>query len=423
MNFPKINAATAAPAAALFLAAVLPSLLYSLGLASSMASGIMAVSILCGLIAAALRAHPHPSAGIGSAGLCALAILSAAAVSGSISVIMQDQANVARLWQSGILLAIALAGGLSLVRLIKAAGEQGAAGAALFVLHVLLIGGALALLGISPFARNAPKPVFFFQEPSHFALSFLPFLLYGVVTSSVPRKLAYLGASLVLALLLKNLTLVVGIAFVALIAVSWKRVLLVLPVLALVLAVVDVSYYRDRIQLSASNTNMSALVYMQGWERASLNTEETYGLGVGFQQFGVVGLHGEISDTIYRLAGEELNVLDGGSVGAKFIGEFGIPGVIALFIYFLYLLKRVVWLHLVSLKNAASEDRRKVFFACCFVMFAIDLFVRGLGYFSSSGFLFLAALLWFAADARWLARWRERASSTQAGAQASGVRS
>jgi hypothetical protein len=156
----------------------------------------------------------------------------------------------------------------------------------------------------------------------------------------------------------------------------------------------NIDYYSLRINLSSDNKNLSTLVYLSGWERAYLNFEDTFGLGVGFQQFGIIGSRGEIMETVEELGAEDLNLLDGGAVAPKFIGEFGLLGVIMLLVYLVYFARNAKWLREVSFSEIPPRECRKVFFLSCFVMYCIDLFVRGTGYFSSSGFLFIASLMW-----------------------------
>jgi hypothetical protein len=89
-----------------------------------------------------------------------------------------------------------------------------------------------------------------------------------------------------------------------------------------------------------------------------------------------------------------MNLFDGSFVASKFISEFGILAVMVLVAYLVYFAKSFRWLHEVSMNGGETVDCRKVFFLACFVMFFIDLFLRGTGYFSSSGFLFIASLVW-----------------------------
>jgi hypothetical protein len=243
-----------------------------------------------------------------------------------------------------------------------------------------------------------PKAVLFFSEPSHFALSFLPFFLYAVIFFGFRMKVAIIFFAFLMVVFLENLTLAVGVALTVVITFSFKKTIFFLPIFAIPFLFVDVEYYSVRLNVLGDTQNLSTLVYMQGWERAYLNLKESYGIGVGFQQFGIVGSLGEIMKDVVALTGKELNLLDGGSLAPKIVGEFGMLGIFALLMYFIYFFKKIKWLHSVSLNIYPVPDSREVFFVCCFLMFSIDLFIRGIGYFSSSGFLFVASLIFMSLD-------------------------
>ena len=139
--------------------------------------------------------------------------------------------------------------------------------------------------------------------------------------------------------------------------------------------------------------NLSALVWMQGWENAWLMLKNTYGLGVGFQQFGINGLSGHATETIaYLRASEEnstLNQLDGGTLGAKIVGEFGILGIAIVFF-----LTRISILSIIRIKNDLSIMNNSIYlFSLCVIsIYLIELFARSMSYISHTTFLFLFAL-------------------------------
>lgn len=209
-------------------------------------------------------------------------------------------------------------------------------------------------------------------------------------------KLLLVLFSCAVALLLENLTLVVGCTFVAVLVIPMRQWLFLMSIASIIIlfTTTNIDYYSLRVDPSSDNQNLSTLVYLSGWERSYLNFEETFGLGVGFQQFGIIGSRGEIMQSIGELGAEDLNLLDGGAVAPKFIGEFGLLGVVMLFAYLVYFAKSAKWLREVSLGGIPAPACRRVFFLSCFVIYCIDLFVRGTGYFSSSGFLFISSLMW-----------------------------
>lgn len=95
---------------------------------------------------------------------------------------------------------------------------------------------------------------------------------------------------------------------------------------------------------------------------------------------------------IYR---RPLGLLDGGAVAAKFLSEFGLFALMLLGAYTAAFFAKVKNLRMLSTSSFDIREMKNTFFMCCFVIFSVNLFVRGLGYFSSSSFLFLASLFWF----------------------------
>lgn len=376
---------------------VVPSLVMGVFETSSMAAGTLIISALSLLLFVMFKGHFFASKR-----LCvgAFAIIFSAAVvfaHSAFSYLGSDDFDFERFWQSYLLLIIYIAGAFSFAELMRKLTGYQVDVAVKFVFYSLLLSGLAGIFKYSPFFKEiTAKSVFFYIEPSHFALSFLPFLLYMVVRSESRTKFLLIFTSLLMAFLLENLTLLVGIALISFVAVPFRRLALILPFAALLLGAFDIDYYLSRLDFSADNTNLSALVFIQGWERSYLNFLESSGRGVGFQQFGIVGNLGAILENIEVLAGAMLNIFDGGSVAPKFIGEFGLLGLLIILSYVVYCVKGIKKLHKLSVNMATPDDCKSIFFSSCFVMYSIDLFVRGTGYFSSSGFLFIASLMWIA---------------------------
>lgn len=215
-------------------------------------------------------------------------------------------------------------------------------------------------------------------------------------------QLLFISTSLLLGWFLESLTLLVGGCLIAAMVVPWRQlafmVTLMIPIAVTVdpealFSVENLEYYVVRIDLSEENQHLSALAFKQGWEMAYLSLEKSFGLGVGFQQFGIVGGEAGINEAIAKLnEGEGLNRLDGGTVGAKFLGEFGILGVITLSVYLIKFLSVARVIRSIAAGRVKSFDAQHIFFLSCFTTFTIDLFVRGTGYFSPSGFLFVSSL-------------------------------
>ena len=374
-----------------------------------MHTGVLLVSGLYVFLFMALRAISRQFRSRGAGTILIAAVLWVVMAHGAIRFLINGESDFVRFSQSYLLLILVLLGCFSLATLARRVPNFRAAIAVKLVFYVLILSSVAAILRFSPFSHGSfLKPVLFFSESSHFALSFLPFMLYATVTASPRMKLLLIVSSYAIALLLNSVTLVVGIALVTAMVIPLRQLLLLVPIAAipflLNFSTVTLHYYSSRLDLFAqdvsSTQNLSALVFLSGWERAYLNLKDTVGLGVGFQQFGIIGSRGDILESIRIMGGRASNLLDGGSVAPKFIGEFGVLGVTILLVYLVNFAKSARWLHEVSMNEVAPRDYRRIFFLSCFVMFSIDLFVRGAGYFSSSVFLFVASLMWLSVRER-----------------------
>lgn len=383
----------------LFGTVAIPPAVYMAFKTSSMAVGVLIVAAIHGSLLVTSSILAHKSQGIGPIILPAIVVASLIFIHGAISFFINREVDYGRFWQSVVFLVAFALGAYSLARLARTVSANQVNFAARFVFLALVTTGFASLFGFAPIPSvHYAKPVVFFTEPSLFALSFLPFLLYMVVTSRRSLKLLFVLISLALALLLQNLTFILGIIVCTIFIFPPRQLLIVVPVIVapLVAADFNLDYYLSRINISSESDNISVLAFLQGWERAYLNLEDFFGFGVGFQQFGVFGRLGQVVESMEALGIGGLNLYDGGSVGSKFIGEFGAIGVVALLIYLAKVSGRFRWLHGVSLRVDRFADRRRIFFACCFIMYSVDLFFRGSGYFSPTGFLFLTSILWFA---------------------------
>ena len=239
------------------------------------------------------------------------------------------------------------------------------------------------------------KQILIFSEPSHFAVAFAPFFIYKMLTSQNRYKHFLLCLSLVI--LLQSVTLL-AIALIGLI-ISVKRygVLQVMGVISLIVMLASFviyfsdffSFLLDRVILSSDSKNPSVLVFLSGYERAYLTFFDSYTLGVGFQQMGVIGPLGEFQVAIAKvMKGYTMNTLDGGTLFSKIITEFGIFGIFAILAYV------VVAIRLFRSSRRLSIDRsRELFYIASFFSLSSLIFIRSVNYFSPSSFIVLIALV------------------------------
>ena len=257
---------------------------------------------------------------------------------------------------------------------------------------------ALGLWGVigvmQPYAGSS-KPIFPFKEPSHFALLFVPILLFVCATASRYERLVFLVFGFALGLLLESFTLMLGCLVASIIICRPSQLLLLGGVSVPFLILLDLSYYRARVTISEDAENLSALVYLQGWQLIAESWNTTTGLGRGFQQLGLHNAELPATTAIKSMEGASRNLLDGGHIVSKLIGEFGLLGVAIVFLFLGVAIRGAILIRRVSLGQCLSYEPKKVLAASIIVSYILDLFVRGTGYFAPTALLLLSAIfLW-----------------------------
>ncbi|KUJ58271.1 hypothetical protein [Chryseobacterium aquaticum] len=250
---------------------------------------------------------------------------------------------------------------------------------------------------IKPLQQKFEKSIFPYTESSHFALFFSGCLYYTTVRYKKYRVLLIIFA-LVCALYLKNLTLLVCVIVLSLCLFKFWMVFINTLIAVLVYNFVDLSYFSDRVEnLSSDSSNLSTLVFVQGWELAISALKKSNGLGIGLQQLGQIKLESRSSKIIYLLTRKEFNISDAGLTAPKIICEFGIFGIIGLMIYTIIALKGVLYLR--NYRN--GHDSNNILLAYCIIIsFFTELFVRGVGYFAGTFFMTLVSFIYICSTKR-----------------------
>jgi hypothetical protein len=251
----------------------------------------------------------------------------------------------------------------------------------------------LAILGVARIAQPGDwrRPVFPFPEPANFALAFIPLLMYVTVTSHGVRRAAFLLLGFVCTALIQNLTLAVGFALVALATMRWHVLLVVLLLAGAVAAQFDLTYYAERLDFSGDNSNLSNLVYLQGWQMVAESWQRSGGFGIGFQQLGIVDTEVPVAQIIRALRqGEDSNTLDGAFVFAKFGSEFGAFACALVVIYLWFAFRSMRMLRTVA-RGRPHIGPLTILAHCTIVSYFVELFVRSPGYFTAGALLLVVA--------------------------------
>lgn len=250
---------------------------------------------------------------------------------------------------------------------------------------------------------NLEKPIFPFSEESHFALAYGPIACAHGISRSTRQKALVVLNLLCMSVLLPNLTLFL-FCIVSLLIFFRLRFIVVLALIMLAPALLVLStlnqdliystsdYFTSRVSMDQESKNLSALVYIQGWNEIYKGLTQHYGIGAGFQMLGT-GETSLITERIYHIAGKYLNSEDGGFLAAKIIGEFGFVGLFVCVYYVsaIYKSSKIISSH--DKAADSSTTLKKKIFASLVVSYVVEFYFRGYGYFSPGLILALAALI------------------------------
>lgn len=247
--------------------------------------------------------------------------------------------------------------------------------------------GIFMPLRLGPY-ESLSSPVFPFSEPSHYALVYAPIACLALLVCDAKMRIYICLISLALALLVPSLTLLVVTFLLILLTLSINNILLLgffvffSTSLILVIAPNLLQYFLDRLT-GDSPDNLSRLVYIQGWENMVSALSFTSGLGIGFQNLGnePPGATTLILKSLYDSA---LNRADGGFLMAKIVGEFGVVGIIFVLFMFITSVAAGYTLRRHIKKSSFTRNAVYLFPLCSIYMIFIELFIRGVGYFSPS---------------------------------------
>ncbi|QYA24391.1 hypothetical protein G3I01_02325 [Gramella sp. MT6] len=261
--------------------------------------------------------------------------------------------------------------------------------------------GSLSLLHKFQFLgyQKFPKAVFPFSEPSHFVISTSAILFFNGFFLKSYGKIILILIIVVQALFYPSaIMLFLGIMMMIFYYVRKPGKFLFFGIIIstigylLLTQLGALSYFEDRLNFSEEASNITTLVYLQGWEDAYLALIETNGLGLGFQNMGTLE-PGKYGKMIYQILGEYKNREDAGFLAAKIVGEFGLIGV-GFILYYLHLMIRssVTLFRFMKRRDYSSNLTIDIFAHSIIITFFLELFLRGYGYFSPGVFLFFVAL-------------------------------
>lgn len=258
-----------------------------------------------------------------------------------------------------------------------------------------------------PYAAH-PKALFPYAEDSHYALTFAMFsmgYIAGIKNNNI-EILFILINILILGILLPSLTMmtvfILGLTIYFIKKSRGIRYIYFFSVLFLsttifgVLSTID--YFAQRIDVTAFD-NLTLLVWLQGWfiVIASLQFSNWFGMGFQMLGFNKESLP-EISYYIYDFFSTGFyNIEDGGFLAAKIISELGLFGILLIFLYLKFFLTAYKLLTSINHMDELSKKNKILLKICSGFIFAfvIEMFLRGLGYFSVGVLITIMAIIIF----------------------------
>lgn len=396
---------------ALFAMLALPAGVFYLRLSDSYALGtVLAIGWLLALRWTPTGRLATSALPIASAGRLTVCIAVAVVLHLTVAATFQP-VRIGRAFGSLFLLILMLLASATFAGLLAAIPERRFETGMRRLVIVMLAVAALGLVGMAiPPLQGEPwrRPFFPFAEPAGFALPFCPLFVYMSVKARGAQRWGVVLLGLASILLLQTLTLVVGIALAACVTLRKRELLIFAALSGAAMTVIDLNYYLERVDFGAEGTtNLSNLVYVQGWQLLLEGLERSHGFGTGFQQLGVHGTEVPAAKIIeHLLQGGDLNLLDGGFLLVKLAAEFGVFGLGVAVLAVVRIARSMLLLRSVS-TGRHQLSSVEVLAHATIAVFLLHLFVRSGGYFTGEVLTALTAF-WIAGSARKWRRLRRR---------------
>jgi hypothetical protein len=265
------------------------------------------------------------------------------------------------------------------------------------VCALFALSAVFSLAQIQPVTTSiGAKPTFPYTEPSFLGFSLPSVLIFTMLRAPRVVRLMLVLAFLVLGYGLGNFTVIVACVLAAATALplSWLMAGVIVAVIGS--ASLDLSYYAERLDFDwATSTNLSALVYVQGWQMLGEALRKSLGWGIGFQQLGIVYTNVPATIRINVLLGRDANLQDGGFILSKIGGELGVLGLLLVVAYLYVAARSFLRLRAVAKPGTEISDA-ELFARACVIGYLVEMAVRGTNYFTGTFLLLLAALSYLA---------------------------
>jgi hypothetical protein len=307
-----------------------------------------------------------------------------------------------------------------------------------YIITGLLVIGLLGYFNFNPLDKGG-RPLFIFDEPSHYIIYLSPFFLFYMLygENKIYKILVFISVYLIVGLLVKSLlAFVLCLLFIFLVFFHDKKIFFFYIAIAALIFIgfqfldsgkinhyisdrvpsislnakenignmvlqnqnqklnaSEEGFFDKRMNLAIENSyNGSLLVMLSGYQRAYAILYDKNYLGLGFNNLGRVGPKLSAMEKIERVYGGPLNLLDAGSLSPKIISEFGVLGLTFLFFY-IYKYIKIVKL---SINNYRVKDNDiSYLFYSIYLSSLILIFFRYTSIFSVESLLMISSFFYF----------------------------
>ncbi len=240
-----------------------------------------------------------------------------------------------------------------------------------------------------------------YSEPSQ--LAYLAFPCISILLCSKIKKdrnIGWIFLAVLIALSPSTTFLLILFIWIAFRLIYQKRILIILALILIIPGsllslgisseIAIIANIIDRIDgvfiSNIDTTNISSMIYLQGFQDGIANLMRTNGFGLGFNMMGCTPLPDvPARDSLYILdpALQELNNSDGSFLASKIMSEFGLFGLFSIILIGIFFMKQFKQLIILQKKNSLREMQLFVIFSLIEI-----IFIRSSGYFSGTVFLF-----------------------------------
>jgi hypothetical protein len=271
------------------------------------------------------------------------------------------------------------------------------------------------MLGLTASGDGALRAGGIYSEPSHLALTMAPILVGLVCAKKKSDRVWGWVGFIAMTILSASATIfvMVLICIFVVILVRSKKIFTLRNFFQLILILIFFalmaknspyveeleSRFNGLVEIDVSS-NLSSLVYINGWETAFHNLQETNGIGLGFNRMGCIPRPVTNAGDILNLLGlNDYNFNDGSFILSKLISELGLFGIL------IWISTTGVLFHLMVKKTKGSlstlqPDVQALLLSGIAVVTFGSVF-RGINYFSGYFVFGIFSILFVIGNARW----------------------